>query len=155
VVQQTAHIVAKGGKMASTTPEGAVKKILSDYLISIGCIQASHASEATFANTGWFFWPVPTGFGVAGIADVIGHYKGRFFSLEVKAPGRNDQKNRGMSPAQKHHLDAILKSGGYAYVFDGSDEDVKALKDWIGDIDERLSSLRDGGAVGIDKKETE
>jgi hypothetical protein len=124
----------------ASTPEGAVKKTLRDYLISIGCIPASQASEATFANTGWFFWPVPSGMGVAGIADVIGHYKGRFFSLEVKAPGRKGQKNRGMSPAQKHQLDAILKSRGYAYVFDGSEEDVKALKNWV---------------EGIDKKETE
>jgi hypothetical protein len=33
----------------------------------------------------WYFMPVPTGFGVRGLPDFIGVYRGRFFGIEAKA----------------------------------------------------------------------
>jgi hypothetical protein len=57
-----------------TTPEGRVKDAIKDYLDSL-------------KPDLWYFAYTPMGYGVRGIPDIIGCYKGRFFAVEVKAPG--------------------------------------------------------------------
>jgi len=53
------------------TPEALVKKDIKVFLSSIEGL--------------WFFMPVPTGFGVRGIPDFIGCWRGRFFGIEAKS----------------------------------------------------------------------
>ena len=50
-----------------STPEGTVKYKIKEYLKSL-------------APALWYFMPVPTGYGVRGIPDFVGCYKGRFFA---------------------------------------------------------------------------
>jgi len=116
----------------AVTPEGKIKQEVAEYLISIGCIPASQAAKTPAEAVGWFFNPVPGGYGVAGIHDCLGQYKSRFFSIEVKKPGRRGEKNRGMSAQQKHQYDAINKTRGFAMVFDGGEDDWRQLKRWVG-----------------------
>jgi len=54
------------------TPEGKVKDEIKAYLRLLG-------------DECWFFMPVPGGFGVRGIPDFIGCYRGKFFAIEAKA----------------------------------------------------------------------
>jgi len=116
------------------TPENKVKKELRSYLEMIGCVPAAKAALATPAHHGWYFMPVPMGTGVSGIADVIGHYKGRLFAIEVKAPGRRGQKDRGMSAHQVHQSEAIRLSGGFSMCFDGGEYDWLVLKNWVKEV---------------------
>lgn len=71
------------------TPEGEIKKQTREMLEELGMICASKAVLATANNTGWFYMPVSNGMGVHGIPDFIGHYKGRFFAVETKVPGKD------------------------------------------------------------------
>ena len=98
------------------TPEGKVKQDLRKYLDSVGC---------------WHFLPVSNGMGVHGVPDIVGSYKGRFFALEVKAPGRRGEKWRGASHLQVLQMDKIKKSGGFAMVFDGESDDWFELRNWL------------------------
>ena len=61
----------------------------------------------------WFFMPVPSGFGEAGIPDFIGCYKGRMFAIETKAAGKKPTR------LQQMKLDAIAASGGEVFVIAG------------------------------------
>lgn len=128
------------------TPEGKVKSDHANYLQMIGCVPASKAALATKAHKGYYFDPVPTGMGVAGIHDRQGHYKGRYFSIEYKAPGRRNEANRGMTAQQKHQYDAINFSGGLAMVYDGEEDDKAVFKAWVRSVDmmgEGFTRLRD------------
>ena len=53
------------------TPEALVKKDIKVFLNGIEGL--------------WFFMPVPTGYGVRGIPDFVGCYRGRFFAIEAKS----------------------------------------------------------------------
>jgi hypothetical protein len=58
-----------------------------------------------------FFWmPVPTGYGMRGIPDFIGCYKGRFFAIETKAPRGKE------TPWQRFTREKIIAAGGMAIV---------------------------------------
>ena len=121
------------------TPEGAVKKRLQDYLISIGCCPASKAAQVTVHTvcpTGWFFMPVPTGFGVAGILDFIGQYKGRFFAIEAKAPGRRGEERQGLTKHQEDQMFVLEISGAFAIPFDGEEDCWTTLKEWVKGVDD-------------------
>ena len=54
----------------------------------------------------WFFMPVPTGYGVRGIPDFIGCYRGRFFALEAKS------ETGCPSPWQERMQREIMLAGG-------------------------------------------
>lgn len=91
----------------ATTPEAKVKAYLKKKLTALGA---------------WQYWPVSMGMGAHGIPDCIGCYKGRFFGVEVKAPGRRGQKNRGCSALQVMQLNNIRAAGGLGMVVDGPEE---------------------------------
>lgn len=68
----------------------------------------------------WFFMPVPFGYGVKGIPDFIGCWRGRFFAIETKA-----FKNKE-TPWQTLIRNKILAAGGLA-IAAYTIEDVKAM----------------------------
>lgn len=47
-----------------------------------------------------------------GVPDLLVCYKGRFYGIEVKQPG----KERNTSPLQEYNLELIRKAGGTAFV---------------------------------------
>lgn len=55
------------------TPEGFEKDDITKFLQSL--------------DTVWFFKPFMKGFGQNGVSDIIGCYRGRLFSIEVKREG--------------------------------------------------------------------
>lgn len=81
------------------TPEGKVKAAVKRYLKSIGA---------------WFYMPVQNGMGVVGIPDFIVCWRGRFFAIETKAPGRKGS----VTPNQKRQIEAICGAEGVAVVVD-------------------------------------
>lgn len=92
-----------------STPEGAVKFKIKEYL-------------KTLAPGLWFFMPVMTGYGIRGIPDFVGCYRGRFFAIEAK---RKDGKPK---PWQDLIMDLIRKAGGLVLVADNV-ETVRAALD--------------------------
>ena len=106
------------------TLEGKVKKLVKDYLISIGLIPAGQAVLCTDKNTGWFHMPVSNGMGVHGIPDFIGHYKGQFFAIETKTKGKKP------TARQEHQLRALSLTGAKAFVVD-SEESLGRVKEWV------------------------
>jgi hypothetical protein len=60
------------------TPEGAVKRDIKKYLDSIGA---------------YHVWPVPTGYG-SPMVDCYACVDGRFWAIEVKAPGKWSTKRQ-------------------------------------------------------------
>lgn len=91
----------------SSTPEGRVKRQVTDYLKSLSGL--------------YYFMPVPSGYGKSTL-DYIGCYRGLLFAIETKAPGKHPT-NR-----QKQIISAIERAGGAVFVTDG---DITALKQWV------------------------
>ena len=91
----------------SSTPEGRVKRQVTDYLKSQSGL--------------YYFMPVPSGYGESTL-DYIGCYRGLLFAIETKAPGKHPT-NR-----QKQIISAIERAGGAVFVIDG---DITALKQWV------------------------
>jgi penicillin-binding protein-related factor A (putative recombinase) len=104
------------------TPEGVTKELTKAFLHERFIFNASKATNFPENAQGWYYFASQNGFGVSGISDLVGHYKGIFFSLELKAPDRRGQKFRGCSPHQHYQLEAIRNSGGVAYVVDGLED---------------------------------
>lgn len=110
------------------TPEGKVKAATKKWLNNKGAFS---------------FAPVSNGMGVHGIpdyiacvpveitADMVGLQLGLFVGLEVKAPGRRGQANRGCSAPQLFRAAEICGAGGVFSVVDG-DEDLQAVEAQIG-----------------------
>lgn len=94
-----------------TTPEGLVKaelrRILKEY-------------------TGIFtYWPVPMGFGSTTL-DVLGCYRGRFFSVETKAPKKKPTLR------QAGRLNEIEEAMGRTFVIAGINSPVFGeLRIWL------------------------
>lgn len=92
------------------TPEGrvkeAVKSILDRYKPDL-----------------WHFMPRGSTFGVCGVPDILGVYKGRMFGIECKA-GRNKP-----SPMQCMQMTRIRQAGGITMVVN---------EDNIGDVEKFL-----------------
>lgn len=98
------------------TSEGEVKKELKKYLNKIGA---------------WNYWPVSNGMGRHGIPDCIGCYKGHFFAIECKAPGRREEDNGGASALQMAESVKINDAGGNWRIFDGRADDWEMLYSWV------------------------
>lgn len=81
-----------------TTPEGKLKAKVKAFLKERGA---------------YFFMPVPSGYGTPTL-DFIGCYKGRFFAIETKAPGKKP------TPRQQVTMDDMQFKGG-AFVFFSDD----------------------------------
>lgn len=75
------------------SPEGHEKAAIDKYLDSIGC---------------WRFRPFMSGYGKAGVPDIVACINGRFVSIEVKREGKEPTK------LQDTRMDEIRKAGGYA-----------------------------------------
>ena len=90
-----------------STPEGKVKLAIKDYLNQL-------------KPDLWYWMPVNSGFGIKGIPDFVGCYRGRFFAIEAKRVcGRP-------KPWQDLVMNLIRAAGGIAVVIDNI-EDLKAL----------------------------
>jgi len=89
------------------TPEKKVKNQVVNVLKSFGA---------------YYFYPVAGGYGVSGVPDIVGCYKGKFFAIECKA-------GKGKTTAlQDRNIAQIIGQGGYAIVVNESNiEDVNEL----------------------------
>lgn len=76
------------------TPENKVKAKVKALLKEFSCYQ---------------FWPVQTGYGAATL-DCIGCHKGRYFSIETKAPGKK------LTPRQVLTIEEMRAAGGVIFV---------------------------------------
>ena len=74
------------------TPEGKVKAAIKAFLNDVPQC--------------WFYMPVPNGYGVRGIPDFMGCYKGRFFVIEAKSDVGK------LTPWQERIRDKITMAGG-------------------------------------------
>lgn len=97
------------------TPEGKVKQDVKDYLKSLG-------------EDCWYYMPVPMGYGKKGLPDIIGCYRGLFFSIECKAPG----KIKMLTPWQASVCQEINIAMGCALVVDDVSLVVKHFKEGYG-----------------------
>ena len=93
------------------TPEAAVKKKVVAILKEKGA---------------YYFMPPANGYGRAGVPDIVGCHKGRFFAVETKA-GKGTT-----TPLQDRELDAIRKNNGAAIVVNENNiEDVRTMMTWL------------------------
>ena len=93
------------------TPEGKVKKKISDYLRRVDGL--------------WYNMPVPGGYGVSTL-DYLGCYRGRFFAIEAKAAGKKP------TDRQRIMMEDIEYAGGKCFVVDS--DDLTDLKTWIEEL---------------------
>ena len=91
----------------ATTPEGKVKKTVSTLLKSVDGL--------------FYTMPVPSGFGESTL-DYIGCYRGKYFAVETKAPGKKP------TDRQQAIIAKMRAAGGAVFVIDG---DLTELKSWI------------------------
>lgn len=113
------------------TPEGKVKAEVRKYLVSIGCRPAGGKTSEGGVN-GWFYFPVQNGMGVVGIPDIVGCYKGRFFAIETKAPG----KKKNLSKNQSLRIKEITDAQGVVIVADGVEDVRKCFEETFGVLHE-------------------
>ncbi len=96
----------------ASTPEGkvkiAVKKVLTDS-----------------KQWGYIYYnfPVPAGYGTP-MLDVVGCYHGRFFAIELKAPGKKP------TPRQNLCISQMREAGGIVFVIDNVDG-TGELETWL------------------------
>jgi hypothetical protein len=101
------------------TPEGRtkgkLKRILSGY-------------------TGIYtYWPVPSGYGSTTL-DVLGCYRGRFFAVETKAPGKKPTLR------QTTQIENIELAMGKTFVVIGVDSPVfDEITRWLDEITEAVA----------------
>lgn len=57
----------------------------------------------------WHFSPFMGGYGKSGVSDIIGCYKRRFFSIEVKREGKKP------TPIQERRMAEVTRAGGFAF----------------------------------------
>lgn len=91
----------------ATTPEGKVKKTVSTLLKSVDGL--------------FYTMPVPSGFGESTL-DYIGCYRGKYFAVETKAPGKKP------TDRQQAIISKMRAAGGAVFVIDG---DLTEIKQWI------------------------
>jgi hypothetical protein len=98
------------------TPEGKVKAKVREILDA-------------FEGIGMYqYWPVPSGFGKTTL-DVIGCFRGQFFTIETKARGKKP------TPRQMEEINAIETAMGKSFIIAGEDSPVlEELRAWIGKI---------------------
>jgi alkanesulfonate monooxygenase SsuD/methylene tetrahydromethanopterin reductase-like flavin-dependent oxidoreductase (luciferase family) len=94
-----------------TTPEGRTKAKLRQLLAGYTGI--------------YTYWPVPMGYGRTTL-DVLGCYRGRFFSVETKADGKKPTLR------QTTELNGIEKAMGRTFVIAGTTSPVlDELREWL------------------------
>jgi hypothetical protein len=89
------------------TPEAALKAKIKGLLLTL--------------HDCWFFFPAAHGYGINGVPDIVGCYKGVFFAIEVKAPG----KLKGVTPLQQMQINSINQAMGWAIASDDMEKVVE------------------------------
>lgn len=107
----------------SMTPENIVKKKIKDLLAAYDIQPAAKAGTFSKAE-GWYYSAVQGPMSVRGIPDFIGHYRGKFFAVEAKAPGK---KPTGFQALQIHSINV---SGGAVFVV-SNDKSLGVFSDWL------------------------
>jgi len=100
--------VGRGVDMAST-PEGKVKKVVTEQLKQLGA---------------YYFSPMTGGYGKSGVPDIIACYNGYFFGIECKAG------NNKPTALQDKNLDDIEHTGGFSFVINEDTMDKLADIMW-------------------------
>lgn len=87
----------------SSTEEGALKRDVKEMLRVFDI-----ASEVApvYRPKGYYNMPVPSGYGVP-MLDFVGHYRGRFFMIETKAPGKEP------TARQTNLMELLRRSGAW------------------------------------------
>jgi len=101
------------------TPEGRVKLKVKTFLNS-------------FASSGiWYFMPPASGYGRAGIPDIVGCYRRHFFAIECKA------KKPQPTALQLRELEKIEHAFGRTWVVSSDTLDAfqMSFKDWCNKVD--------------------
>ena len=98
-----------------------VKDLLNDYKIM------NASTTPPWGFEGWYYMPVQNGYGVSRIADFIGHYRGRFFAIETKAPGK---KCTGL----QERLGLEINQTGAHWVVINDMKDIKQFAEWLNHI---------------------
>ena len=96
--------------MAASTPEGRVKRRLTDRL--------KHHKI-------WYFYPGNNGFGKSGLPDVIAIVRGRFVGIEVKA----DKTKKPTALQWKTGREIIAAGGLWFLVYD--DDTISKVEEYI------------------------
>jgi len=115
--------------MAKNTPENQTKRLIYNLLAKYDIQSAAKAGTFTKAD-GWWYPAVQGPMSIRGIPDIVGTYKGLFFAVEAKAPGKTP------TGFQALQIEAIKSSGGAVFVVDGSEslgffEEWLKLKGWL------------------------
>jgi Holliday junction resolvase len=97
-----------------STPEGKVKAKITKIL-------KAHPGV-------YYFTPIASGYGLAGVPDIIACVKGKFLGIEVKA----DMKKNPPTALQAANLEKIKAAGGYALVLDNSN--LRVLQDLLEEL---------------------
>ena len=92
------------------TPEKKVKQKVVKLLKSRGC---------------YWFYPVASGFGSAGVPDIVCCYKGKFIGVECKAPAAANR----VTALQQKNLTDIRNCGGYGIVVSGDLSELEKILD--------------------------
>jgi len=96
--------------MAALTPEGKVKRRLTDMLRK---------------HKVWYFYPGNNGFGKSGLPDIIAIVRGRFVGIEVKA-----DRTKKPTALQKKTGREIEEAGGVWFlVYD--DDTIAGVEEYI------------------------
>lgn len=108
------------------TPEGRVKSVVKNFLEERRIYGAgSKKWQSKILGLGWYYMPVMgSPFGVHGVPDFVGCYKGRFFGIEAKAA------DGGLTPNQILRHDEIRTSKGVVFVVRTLD-DLAEVAQWM------------------------
>ncbi|MDE2102742.1 MAG: VRR-NUC domain-containing protein [Patescibacteria group bacterium] len=94
------------------TPEGKVKELVKSALRKYGV---------------YWHCPVQNGMGAPSL-DFVCCYRGKYFAIETKAPGKKP------TPRQELTMEQISASGGVCFVVDG-EAALAHLNEWLGGLD--------------------
>ena len=95
------------------TPEGRVKKRVK-YVLA----EADRMLGRVYSN-----WPVPAGYGKP-MLDCVGCFKGRFFAIETKAPGKKP------TPLQRLTAEQMGAAGATVFIIE-DEQGVEELWAWL------------------------
>jgi hypothetical protein len=104
------------------TPEGKVKQKVKKLLALYGIFPAAKAGAFPELANGWYFMPSATQYGVKGIPDFLGSYRGRAWGVETKAPGKIP------TGFQALQISAMRQAGHTVFVIDG---DTSEFEEWL------------------------
>ena len=74
-----------------------------------------------FGEDMYYFFPATGGYGRSGVPDIVGCYKGKFFSIECKADSNTT------TALQERELEKINKAGGTAWVVNEQNVDSVSI----------------------------